>query len=73
MLRQLAAAPPAPVAPVAPDELQVANVPIVMPRPAPRWGPSIWAADQPVATRDRPSVAQVDIITLSIIVAHRPE
>ena len=67
MLRELAAAP------VALDEPQVAYEPIAIPRHTPRWGPPIWPAEQPITILERPSVAQLDIITMSVILAYRPE
>ena len=60
-------------APTALEQPQVAYEPIAIPRHTLRWGPPIWAADQPVATLDRSSVGQVDIITMSVIMAYRPE
>jgi hypothetical protein len=66
MLRQLTAAP------VALDEPHLAYEPIAIPRFAPRWGPPIWAADEPIATLDHPPVGQVDLIVMSVMLSHRP-
>jgi hypothetical protein len=66
MLRQLAA-------PVALDEPQVVYLPIDISRPIPRWGPPLWPADEPITVLARPSVAQVDIIALSVVMAYRLE
>jgi len=41
--------------------------------PAPRWGPPIWPAEEPIAALDRASVTQVDIIILSMMLAYRSE
>ena len=44
------------------------------PTPAtPRWGPPIWQTEAPMAALERPPVSQIDIITLSLMLAYRPE
>jgi hypothetical protein len=70
MLRELAAAP---IAPVGVDEPQVAYEPIAIPRHTSRWGAPIWPAEQPITTREREPVGQVDLIVLSVMLAYRPE
>ncbi len=60
-------------APTAHDEPRVADDPIAVPRPTPRWGAPIWAADDPITKLDQAPVAELDIITMSIILAYRPE
>jgi len=55
------------------DEPRVAYEPIAIPRATPRWGPPIWAADDLVATPDRRSVSQIDIMTLSMVLAYKPD
>ena len=79
MLRQLTATPVAldepqvAAAPVALDEPQLAYEPIAIARPAPRWGPPIWPAEEPITTLEPQPVGQVDLIVLSIMLAYRPE
>jgi hypothetical protein len=74
MIRELAAAPLAPRPPRGVDEPQVAYEPIVSPPPVlSRWGQPIWPAEEPITILERPSVAQLDIITMSVILAYRPE
>lgn len=55
------------------SEPRVANEPIDIPRATPRWGPPIWAADEPIAKLDRLPVGQVDLIVMSVMLAHRPD
>ena len=79
MLRQLTATPVAldepqvAAAPVALDEPQLAYEPIAIARPAPRWGPPIWPAEEPITTLEPQPVGQVDLIVLSVMLAKRPE
>ena len=52
-------------------EPHLADEPLDVPCPAPRWGAPIWPAAEPIAALDRPPVPQVDVITLSLMLSHR--
>ncbi len=60
-------------APTTLDERRVAYEPIAVPRATARWGPPIWSAAEPIGTVDRPPVGQVDLVVMSVMLAHRPE
>jgi hypothetical protein len=60
-------------APTTLDERRVAYEPIAVPRATPRWGTPIWSADEPIAILERQPVGQVDLVVMSVILAHRPE